>query len=111
MKEIPSIFKRAVSGLVSVAIALSMCMPLTAFASDAEASQIPSAEAQGSTIKIIDHNIHTSLKDFDQRAEGAVQLFNKYQPDSIGLQEVNVTWYTYLKEKLANKYACVGVGR
>lgn len=111
MKEIPSIFKRAVSGLVSVAMALSMCMPLTAFASDAEASQIPSAEAQGSTIKIIDHNIHTSLKDFDQRAEGAVQLFNKYQPDSIGLQEVNVTWYTYLKEELANKYACVGVGR
>ncbi|CZT56491.1 Endo-1,4-beta-xylanase A precursor [Eubacteriaceae bacterium CHKCI005] len=103
--------KRALSCVLAAAmICVSGVMP-TGLAAETDNPLIPSAKPQGSTIKVIDHNVYTGMTNFDQRSEGAVQLFEKYMPDSIGLQEANVSWMNALKEGLSDHYDCVGVGR
>lgn len=103
--------KRALSCVLAVTMVCVSGMLPTGLAAETDNPLIPTAKPQGSTIKIIDHNVYTGLNNFDQRAEGAVQLFEKYMPDSIGLQEANVTWMDALTEGLADHYAYVGVGR
>ena len=46
-----------------------------------------------------------------ERMARVVEMIQKYNPDTIGLQEVTPEWRTYLIEAMGDTYAFVGLGR
>ena len=101
--------RKLTAGLLSGLVLLST-MTSAAFA---ESPTI--GEAKGSSIQVIDYNLHTSEltgteNELSLRAERAITLFEGYKADSMGFQEANVHWMELLNNGL-EEYACVGVGR
>lgn len=60
------------------------------------------------TLKVMGYNLDANMDTYAKRRDGMIGIFNKYMPDSIGLQEVRPGWMTYLRKKFSG-YDFVGV--
>ena len=60
------------------------------------------------TIKIVDYNVRVgndgTNKNIADRAPRLIRVIEEYQPDIIGLQEVNPEWMTYIEANFADTY-------
>lgn len=60
------------------------------------------------TIKVMGYNLDANMNTYVKRRDGMLGIFNKYMPDSLGLQEVRPGWMSFLKKKFSG-YDFVGV--
>jgi len=63
-----------------------------------------------SPLTAMSFNIYTNFND-DVRHQRVIDIIEKYDPDTLGVQEAHIAWMHYLEENLSDDYAWVGVGR
>lgn len=65
---------------------------------------------ESSGIRVMTFNIRCN-EFTEERIDLVFRMIDLYAPDTIGFQEATVGWMNVLKERLGDRYGCVGVGR
>ena len=75
-----------------------------------ELSGVSTGRYASSAIRVMTFNIRCN-EFTEERIDLVFRMIDLYAPDTIGFQEATVDWMNVLKERLEDRYGCVGVGR